>query len=98
MTMTRDRSCHTNPLATQKIYVEGNMETIFEMIPINISRTPGKIDNVFIKSYSSPEEMSGINPQTVYQELNFLFFKLTMRSESNIRETTFMLFNLIQIN
>jgi hypothetical protein len=85
VTMTGDRSCHTNPLATHKIYAEGNMETIFEMIPINISRTPGVIDNVFVGAYSSPEEMPGIDPQRVYHELTLLFFKLALRSESNIR-------------
>jgi hypothetical protein len=85
VTMTRDRSCHTNPLATHKIYAEGNMETIAEMIPINISRTPSIIDNVFVGAYSSPEEMSGIDPQRVYHELTLLFFKLTLRSERNIR-------------
>jgi hypothetical protein len=37
VTMTGDRSCHTNPLSTHKIYAEGNMETIAETIPINIS-------------------------------------------------------------
>jgi hypothetical protein len=85
MTMTGDRSCHTNPLATHKIYAEGNMATIVEMIPINISRTPGVIDNVFVGAYSSPEEMPGIDPQRVYHELTLLFFKLALRSESNIR-------------
>jgi hypothetical protein len=85
VTMTRDRSCHTNPLATHKIYVEGNMETVTETIPINISRTPGVIDNVFVGAYNSPEEMPGINPQRVYHELTLLFFKLALRSESNIR-------------
>jgi hypothetical protein len=84
VTMTRDRSCHTNPLATHKIYVEGNMATIAEMIPINISRTPGVIDNVFVEAYNSPEEMQGIDPQRVYHELTLLFFKLALRSESNI--------------
>jgi hypothetical protein len=83
--MTGDRSCHTNPLATHKIYAKGNMETIVEMIPINISRTPGVIDNVFVRAYSSPEEMPGIDPQRVYHELTLLFFKLALRSESNIR-------------
>jgi hypothetical protein len=83
--MTGDRSCHTNPLATHKIYVEGNMATITEMIPINISRTPGIIDNVFIEAYSSPEEMPGIDPQRVYHELTLLFFKLALRSKSNIQ-------------
>ena len=84
VTMTRDRSCHTNPLATHKIYAEGNMETISEMIPIKISRTPGVIDNVFIGAYSSPEEMRGIDPQRVYHKLTLLFLKLILRSESNI--------------
>jgi hypothetical protein len=62
MTMTGDRSCHTNPLATHKIYVEGNVETVAEPIRIHISRTPGIIDNVFVGAYSSPEEMPGIDP------------------------------------
>jgi hypothetical protein len=80
MTMNGDRSCHTNPLATHKIYVEGNMETVAEMIPIHISKTPGVIDNVFVGAYSSPEEMLGIDPQRVYHELTLLFFKLSLRS------------------
>jgi hypothetical protein len=62
VTMTGDRSCHTNPLATHKIYVEGNMATVAETMPINISRTPGVIDNVFVGAYNSPEEMPGIDP------------------------------------
>jgi hypothetical protein len=86
MTMTGDRSCHTNPLATHKIYDEGNMETFVETIPINISKIPGVIDNVFVGAYSSPEEMPGIDPQRVYHELTFLFFKLALRSKSNIQQ------------
>jgi hypothetical protein len=85
VTMTGDRSCHTNPLATHKIYVEGNMETIAETIPIHISRTHGIIDNFFFGAYSSLEKMLGIDPQRVYHELNLLFFKLALRSERNIR-------------
>ena len=85
MTMTGDRSCHTNPLATHKIYAEGNMETIIETIPINIYRTPGVIDNVFVGAYCSPEEMLGIDPQRVYHELTLLFFSVTLILESNIR-------------
>ena len=80
-----DHPCPINLLATQEIYAEGNMATITETIPINISRTPGVIDNVFIRAYSSPEEMPGIDPQSVNHELTFLFFKLSLRSESNIR-------------
>jgi hypothetical protein len=86
MTMNGDRSCHTNPLATHKIYVEGHMATIAEMIPINISRTLGVIDNVFVGAYSSPAEMPGIDPQSVDHELTLLFFKLALRSESNIQQ------------
>jgi hypothetical protein len=85
MTMNGDRSCHTNPLATHNIYAKGNMATISETIPINISRTPGIIDNVFFGAYSSREEMSGIDPQRVYNEITLFFFKLALRSESNIR-------------
>jgi hypothetical protein len=84
MTMNGDRYCHANPLATHKIYAGGNMATIAEMIPINISRTPGIIDNVFIRAYNSPEEMRGIDPQRVYHEITLLLFKLTLRSERHI--------------
>jgi hypothetical protein len=35
--MTRDQRCPINLLAMQEIYAEGNMETITEIIPINIS-------------------------------------------------------------
>jgi hypothetical protein len=35
--MTGDQSCPINLLATHEIYAEGNMETIAETIPINIS-------------------------------------------------------------
>jgi hypothetical protein len=85
ITMTGDQPCPINLLATQEIYVESNMATIAETIPINISRTPGIIDNVFVGAYSPPKEMPGIDPQRVYHELDLLFFKLALRSESNIR-------------
>jgi hypothetical protein len=48
MTMTGDQSCPINLLATHEIYVEGNMETIAEIVPINISRNLGIMENVFI--------------------------------------------------
>jgi hypothetical protein len=98
MTMTGDRSCHTNPLAAHKIYAEGNMETVAEMIPINISRTPGVIDNVFVGAYNSPEEMPGIDPQRVYNELTLLFFKLALRSERNIQQDCIYAFRSRRIN
>jgi hypothetical protein len=85
ITMTGDHPCPINLLATHEIYAEGNMMTIAETIPINISRTPGVIDNVFVGAYNSPEEMPGVDPQSVDHELPLLFFKLTSRSERNIR-------------
>jgi hypothetical protein len=85
LTMTGDRSCPINPLATHEVYAKGNMETIAETIPINISRTLGVVDNVFVGAYCSPEEIPNIDPQSVNHELTLLFFKLTLRSESNIQ-------------
>jgi hypothetical protein len=57
LTMTRDRSCPINPLATHEVYAEGNMATIVETISINISRTPDIMDNVFIGVDYSPGEI-----------------------------------------
>jgi hypothetical protein len=37
LTMTGDRSCPINPLATHEVYVEGNMAIIAETLLINIS-------------------------------------------------------------
>jgi hypothetical protein len=48
ITMTGDQPCPINLLATQDIYAEGNMVTITATIPINISRNPGIVDNVFV--------------------------------------------------
>jgi hypothetical protein len=55
--MTGDRACPINPLATHIVYAEGNMETITKMIPIDISRTLGVMENVFIGADCSPEEI-----------------------------------------
>jgi hypothetical protein len=57
LTMTRDRSCPINPLDTHEVYAEGNMETIVETIPINISRAPGIVENVFVGPDYSLEEI-----------------------------------------
>jgi hypothetical protein len=54
LTMTGDRACPINPLLTHVVYDEGNMETIAKMIPIDISRTTGVVENVFIKVDCSP--------------------------------------------
>jgi hypothetical protein len=84
LTMTGDRSCPIYPLATHVVYDEGNMESITEMIPINLSRTPGIVDNVFIRAYCSPEEIPNIDPLSVDHELTLFFFKLALRSKRNI--------------
>jgi hypothetical protein len=55
--MTGDQSCPINLLATHKIYAEGNMATIAETIPINISRNPSIVENVFIEAKYSPKEI-----------------------------------------
>jgi hypothetical protein len=56
-TMTGGRSYPINPLATHEVYAEGNMTTITETIPINISKTPGIVQNVFVIADYSPEEI-----------------------------------------
>jgi hypothetical protein len=45
------------PLDTHDIYAEGNMVSISPTISIDISRTPGKIENVNIGVDCSPEEI-----------------------------------------
>jgi hypothetical protein len=57
LTMTGDRSCPINPLAMHTVYAEGNMAAIAEMIPIDISRTPGITENVLVGVDFSPEEI-----------------------------------------
>jgi hypothetical protein len=57
ITMTGEKPCPINLLATQDVYAEGNMATIAETIPINISRTLGVIENVFVGADCSPEEI-----------------------------------------
>ena len=55
--MPGDQPCPINLLATQEIYAEGNMATIIATIPINISRNPGVMENVFVGADCSPEEI-----------------------------------------
>ena len=57
LTMNGDKSCPINPLAMHAVYIEGNMESIVEMIPIDISRTHGIMENVFIGANCSLEEI-----------------------------------------
>jgi hypothetical protein len=57
VTMTGDHSCPINLLATHEIYDEGNMATIAETIPINISQNLGVVENIFVVADFSPEEI-----------------------------------------
>jgi hypothetical protein len=57
LTMTGDRSCPINPLAMHTFYVEGNMASIAETIPIDSFRTLGVVENVFVEADCSPEEI-----------------------------------------
>jgi hypothetical protein len=51
------------PLDMHDIYVEGNMASISPTITIDISRIPGKVENVYIGADCSPEEIQ------IYTEL-----------------------------
>ena len=45
------------PLGSPNKYAEGNMDNLSLTIPINISQTPGKIENVYIGADCSPNEV-----------------------------------------
>jgi hypothetical protein len=55
--VNEDSPCHVNSLAIHKIYAEGNIESIAETIPINISKTPSIMENIFIGEDCSPKEI-----------------------------------------
>jgi hypothetical protein len=57
LTMTEDRACPINPLDTHVVYAEGNMGTIAKKIPIDISKTSGVVENVFIGAKFSPKDI-----------------------------------------
>jgi hypothetical protein len=52
--------------------LKGNMETITEMIPIDISRTPGIMENVFVGADCSPEEIQIYTD--LFKEFHATFF------------------------
>jgi hypothetical protein len=68
LTVNGDSPCPINPLATHGVYVEGNMASIATTIPIDISKTPGVVDNVFVEADCSPEEIRTLQ----YPHSNFL--------------------------
>lgn len=48
---------YTNPLTMHDVYDEGNMDNIFETIPINIYSNPNIVENVFIGVDCTPKEI-----------------------------------------
>jgi hypothetical protein len=88
LTMTGDRSCPINPLATHTVYAEGNMETIAKMIPIDISRTPGIMENVFIGATAPPRRFKSI---LIYLNNSTTFLPgLTRKCQALIQESSNM--------
>jgi hypothetical protein len=57
MTMNGDSPFPINPMAMHVIYAEGNMESVAQTIPTNISKNPRVMENVFIGGYFSFEEI-----------------------------------------
>jgi hypothetical protein len=55
--MNGDDPYHINPLSMHELYTKGNMESIVEMIPIDISRTPSVVENLFDQEDCSPNEI-----------------------------------------
>jgi hypothetical protein len=75
--MTGDQPCPINLLATQEIYAEGNMATITKTVPINISRNPGIVENVFVGADFSPEEIQIYTD--IFKEFCMMFLPGLMR-------------------
>ena len=59
LTLSENIGCPVVPLGTHGVYDEGNMEKLSPTIPINISQTPRKIENVYIGEDGSLGEITG---------------------------------------
>jgi hypothetical protein len=84
LNMTGDRTCRINPLAIHDVYAEGNMETIAETILINISRTLGVMENVFIRAYCSPGEIQIYT--NIFKEFCDIFPRLMRKCQASIQK------------
>jgi len=62
-TMNGDVTHRIIPLEMHRVYVEGNMGSIAETIPIDMSKTHGIVENIFIGAYFPPKDIQ------VYTEL-----------------------------
>jgi hypothetical protein len=71
LTINGDSSCPINTLATHAVYAEGNMETIAQTIPIDISMTLAIVENVFAGVYCSPKEIQIY--KDLFKELHNVF-------------------------
>jgi hypothetical protein len=71
LTMTGDRSCPINPLATHTVYAEGNMASIAETITIYIFKTLGVMENFFVRENYSPDEIR--NYTDLFKEFRGVF-------------------------
>jgi hypothetical protein len=58
------------PLDMHDIYSKENMASIYSTVTVDISRTPGKVENVNIGADCSPEEI------LIYTELLIFFFEM----------------------
>jgi hypothetical protein len=88
LTMNGDSPCPINPLAMHRVYAEGNMESIATMIPIDISRTPGIVENVFVGADFSPEEIQIYTE--LFKEFAMFFPGLTRRCQASTHELSNM--------
>jgi hypothetical protein len=70
-TVSRSVDRTVNPLARHGVYAEGNMVNISEIIPINISRTPDVVENVFIGAECSQDEIREY--MTLFKEFRDVF-------------------------
>jgi hypothetical protein len=70
--MTGDKACPINPFTTHVVYAEGNMETFDQMIPIDISRIPGIMANMFVRAECSPKEIQIYT--NLFKEFHEVFF------------------------
>jgi hypothetical protein len=76
------------PLDTHDIYAEGNMVSISPTVTIDISRIPGKIENVYIGADCSPEEIQ------IYTELFKEFVMYSLGHMKRCQESTLVLSNM----
>ena len=67
------------PLISPGSMADGNMVNISSMIPINISRNPGTIENVYIGAECSHAEI--LEYTDLFKEFHYFFLGLTTRCQ-----------------